>query len=130
MTATQYARLARAEARKLFTTRSIPAIFAAAIALTLVSVLLQAAVAGQQGTPRLGTDDGTYRLLKFGVVPVLVMLVTGILAAGGEFRHRTIIPVLLATPRRSRVFAVKVLVAAAAGLVPITGRTTLRRDIA
>ena len=113
MTAT--ARLARAEARKLFTTRALPASFAAAIALTLVSVVLQAAVAGQQGTPRLGSDASSYKLLKIGAVPCLVMLIIGILAAGGEFRHRTIVPVLLATPRPGRVFAVKVLVIAVAG---------------
>ena len=108
-------RLARAEARKLFTTRALPISFAAAIALTLVSVVLQAATAGRQGTPPLGTDASTYQLLKIGAVPCLVMLIMGILAAGGEFRHRTIVPALLATPRRGRVFAVKVLVIAAVG---------------
>ena len=43
------------------------------------------------------------------------MLILGILAAGSEFRHRTIVPVLLATPHRARVFAVKVIVIAALG---------------
>jgi len=112
---TTIARLARAEARKLFTTRALPISFAGAIALTLVSVVLQAATAGQQGKAPLGTDASTYQLLKIGIVPCLVMLVVGILAAGGEFRHRTIVPALLATPRRGRVFAVKVLVIAAVG---------------
>ena len=112
---TSTVRLARAEARKLFTTRALPISFAAAIVLTLVSVVLQAATAGRQGTPPLGTDASTYQLLKIGAVPCLVMLIMGILAAGGEFRHRTIVPVLLATPRRGLVFAVKVLVIAAVG---------------
>jgi len=112
---TTIARLARAEARKLFTTRALPISFAGAIALTLVSVVLQAATAGQQGKAPLGTDASTYQLLKIGAVPCLVMLIMGILAAGGEFRHRTIVPVLLATPRRGLVFAVKVLVIAAVG---------------
>ena len=112
---TAIARLARAEARKLFTTRALPISFAGAIALTLVSVVLQAATAGQQGKAPLGTDASTYQLLKIGIVPCLVMLVMGVLAAGGEFRHRTIVPALLATPRRGRVFAVKVLVIAAVG---------------
>ena len=112
---TTIARLARAEARKLFTTRALPISFAGAIALTLVSVVLQAATAGQQGKAPLGTDASTYQLLKIGIVPCLVMLVMGVLAAGGEFRHRTIVPALLATPRRGRVFAVKVLVIAAVG---------------
>ena len=108
-------RLTRAEARKLFTTRTVPVTFAAAIALVLVSVVLQAAIAGQQGQPRLGTDESTYKLLSIGVVPVLVMLIIGIIASGGEFRHRTIVPTLLATPSRGRVFAVKVLVIAVIG---------------
>ena len=112
---TTIARLARAETRKLFTTRALPISFAGAIALTLVSVVLQAATAGQQGKAPLGTDASTYQLLKIGIVPCLVMLVMGVLAAGGEFRHRTIVPALLATPRRGRVFAVKVLVIAAVG---------------
>ena len=110
-------RLTRAEARKLFTTRTVPVTFAAAIALVLVSVVLQAAIAGQQGQPRLGTDESTYKLLSIGVVPVLVMLIIGIIASGGEFRHRTIVPTLLATPSRGRVFAVKVLVIAVIGAI-------------
>ena len=38
-------------------------------------------------------------------------------AAGSEFRHRTIVPVLLAIPHRARVFAVKVAVIAVLGAV-------------
>ena len=45
------------------------------------------------------------------------MLILGILAAGSEFRHRTIIPALLATPHRVRIFAVKVAVIAGLGAV-------------
>ena len=51
-------------------------------------------------------------MLKFGPITCVVMLILGILAAGSEFRHRTIIPVLLATPQRARIFAVKVAVIA------------------
>jgi ABC-2 type transport system permease protein len=45
----------------------------------------------------------------------VVGLILGILAAGSEFRHRTIVPFLFATPHRARVFAVKVIVIAALG---------------
>jgi hypothetical protein len=31
----------------------------------------------------------------------VVMLILGILAADSEFRHRTVVPVLLATPHRA-----------------------------
>jgi hypothetical protein len=105
-------RLARAELRKLFTTKALPVSFAIAVVLAVGSVLVDAIVAGQNGAARLGTDDSTYQMLKFGSVTCVVMLIIGILNAGSEFRHRTIIPVLLATPHRMRVFAVKVAVIA------------------
>jgi len=108
-------RLARAELRKLFTTRALPVSLAIAIVLAVSSVIIDAMVAGRNGQPRLGTDASIDQMLKFGAVTCVVMLITGILAAGSEFRHRTIIPALLATPRRSRIFAVKVAVVAAVG---------------
>ena len=108
-------RLARAELRKLFTTRALPVSFASAIVLAIGSVIIDAMVAGKNGSPRLGTDAGVYQMLKFGAITCVVMLILGILASGSEFRHRTIVPVLLATPHRTRIFAVKVAVIAALG---------------
>jgi hypothetical protein len=110
-------RLARAELRKLFTTRALPVSFAIAIVLAIGSVIIDAMIAGKNGSPRLGTDAAVYQMLKFGAITCVVMLVLGILAAGSEFRHRTIVPVLLATPHRARVFAVKVAVVAGLGAV-------------
>jgi ABC-2 type transport system permease protein len=108
-------RLARAELRKLFTTRALPVSFAIAIVLAIGSVIIDAMVAGQHGSPRLGTDAAVYQMLKFGAITCVIMLILGILAAGSEFRHRTIVPVLLATPHRARVFAVKVAMIAVLG---------------
>jgi ABC-2 type transport system permease protein len=108
-------RLACAELRKLFTTRSLPVSFAIATVLAVGSVIIDAMVAGKNGSPRLGTAADVYQMLKFGAITCVVMLILGILAAGGEFRHRTIIPALLATPRRARIFAVKVIVIAGLG---------------
>ncbi len=110
-------RLARAELRKLFTTKALPASFTMAIVLAVGSVLIDAMVAGQHGTPGLGTDANIDQMLKFGSITCVVMLIIGVLAAGSEFRHRTIIPVLLVTPHRMRVFAVKVAVIAALSAV-------------
>jgi len=108
-------RLGRAEVRKLFTTKALPVSFAVAIVLAIGSVLIDAIVAGKSGTPRLGTAADVYQMLKFAAITCVVMLIVGILAAGGEFRHRTIIPTVLATPRRAMVFAVKVVVVAGLG---------------
>jgi hypothetical protein len=110
-------RLARAELRKLFTTPALPVSFAIAIVLAIGRVIIDAMVAGKNGSPRLGTDAAVYQMLKLGAIPCVVMLILGILAAGSEFRHRTIVPVLLATPHRARVFAVKVAVVAGLGAV-------------
>ena len=106
-------RLARAELSKLFTTRALPVTFAITIALAIASVIIKATVAGKHGSPPLGTDASVHQMLSFGALTCVVMLILGILAAGGEFRHRTITPALLATPHRARIFAVKAAVVAA-----------------
>jgi len=80
-------RLARAELRKLFTTRGLPV----SIALAIASVIIDAMLAGQHGSPRIGTDADVYQMLEFGSVACLVMLILGILAAGGELRTASII---------------------------------------
>jgi ABC-2 type transport system permease protein len=108
-------RLARAELRKLFTTKALPVSFGISVVLAVGSVIVDAMVAGKNGAAPLGTDANVYQMLKFGAIPCVVMLILGILAAGSEFRHRTIVPVLLATPHRARVFAVKVAVIAVLG---------------
>jgi ABC-type transport system involved in multi-copper enzyme maturation permease subunit len=108
-------RLARAELRKLFTTRALPVSFTIAIALAVISVIIDAMVAGKHGSARLGTDAAVYQMLKFGPVTCVVMPILGILVAGGEFRHRTIVAALLATPHRARIFAAKVVVIAGLG---------------
>jgi hypothetical protein len=110
-------RLARAELRKLFTTLALPVSFAIGIVLAVGSVIIDAMVAGKNGAAPLGTDASVYQMLKAAAIPCVVMLILGILAAGSEFRHRTIVPALLATPHRTRVFVVKVAVVAVLGAV-------------
>ena len=78
-------------------------------------MIVDAMVAGKNGAAPLGSDASVYQMLKFGAIPCVVMLILGILSAGSEFRHRTIVPALLATPHRARVFAVKVVVIAVLG---------------
>ena len=114
---TAIARLTRAELRKLTTTRTALITLAIAIALSVISVVVAAANAGQHGTPALGTDAGTYEMLKVGVVSCMAMIVLGVIAAGGEYRHRTIIPAMLITPSRGALVAAKTIAIAIAGVV-------------
>jgi hypothetical protein len=48
------------------------------------------------------------------------MLVLGIVAAGGEYRHRTIVPATLVTPRRGAQVAAKTAAIAIAGVILAT----------
>ena len=79
---TAIARLTRAELRKLATTYAALVTLTIAIVLSVISVVANAATAGKNGTPALGTDASTYQMLKLGVVCCVAMLVLGIVAAG------------------------------------------------
>jgi ABC-2 type transport system permease protein len=114
---TAIARLTRAELRKLATTPAYPIALAIGVALAVISVVVDAAVAGKNGTAPLGTTASTDQMLKLGSVCCVVMLVVGIVAAGGEYRHRTIIMATLVTPRRSAQVAAKTAAIAIAGVI-------------
>lgn len=120
MTAT--ARLTGAELRKLATTPAFLITLALAVVIDVISVVVTAAVAGKNGTAPLGTTASTDQMLKLGAVCCVAMLVLGIVASGGEYRHRTIIPATLITPRRSALVAAKTLALAIGGVV-LTGLT-------
>jgi ABC-2 type transport system permease protein len=113
---TAIARLTRAELRKLTTTPAFLITVAIAVALAVISVVANAANAGKNGTAPLGTD-AIYEILKLGPVIFVAMLVLGIIASGGEYRHRTIIPAMLITPRRGALVTAKAIAIAIAGVV-------------
>ncbi len=119
---TAIARLTRAELRKLATTPAFLITLAIAVALNVIAVVVDAAVAGKNGTPPLGTTASTDQMLKLGAVCCVAMLVLGIVAAGGEYRHRTIVPAMLITPRRGAMVAAKTLALLIGGVV-VSGLT-------
>src|SRR6516225_3884863 len=117
LTRADIALLTRAELRKLATTYTFLVTLAIAIAVSVLSVVADAYEAGMNGTAPLGTDASTYQMLKLGAVCGVATLVLGIVAAGGEYRHRTIIPAMLITPRRGALVAAKATAIAIAGVV-------------
>ena len=114
---TAIARLTRAELRKLATTRTFLITLALSAGLAVISVVVDAWGAGKNGTPPLGTTASTDQMLKFGAVTSVAMLVLGIIASGGEYRHKTIIPAMLITPRRGALIAAKATATATAGVM-------------
>jgi len=97
---TTIVRLTRAELRKLATARAVFITLTVSAGLAVTTVIATAAAAGHNGAPALGTTAGADALLlKLGIIGCVAMLVLGILASGGEYRHKTIFPALLITPR-------------------------------
>ena len=101
------ARLTSAELRKLATTPAFLITLALAVVVDVASVVIDAAVAGKNGAAPLGTTASTDQMLKLGAVCCVAMLVLGIVASGGEYRYRTIIPAMLVAPRRATLIIAK-----------------------
>jgi ABC-2 type transport system permease protein len=119
---TAIARLTHAELRKLATARAFLITVAIAVGLAVIAVAVDALQAGKNGTPALGTAASTYKMLKIGGVCCVAMLILGITASGGEYRHKTIITATLITPRRSAQVAAKAVAVAIAAVI-LTGLT-------
>jgi hypothetical protein len=108
-------RTLRAELLKLRTTRTGRAFLVAAVALVAAGVAQGAAVAGRGSVPPLRDPELQAALLGAGRVAGLLAAFLGSIAMSGEFRHGTIAPTLLATPRRGRVVAAAALANLLAG---------------
>ena len=109
--------LIRVELRKLRTTPALYGTVIATVALALTSVVTTIVLAGKNGTPALGTVANVNKALQVGSVTSIAMLVLGILAIAGEYRHRTIMSAYLAEPRRGRVLVAKMVTIAGIGAV-------------
>jgi ABC-2 type transport system permease protein len=100
--------LLQAELLKLRTTRTFVALVAAALALSLLVVVL---------TTLLGDnfDEGDVKSLFTADATGLFILLLGVMGMAGEWRHRTITGTVLAAPDRLRLLGAKVIAYAAAG---------------
>jgi ABC-2 type transport system permease protein len=112
---TTIVRLTHAELRKLVATRTYLIGLALTVGLAVISVAVNAAEAGKNGNPVFGTTASTDKMLKLGVLCAVGMLVLGILGSGSEYKHKTIIPAMLAGPRRGTLVAAKVIGIGVAG---------------
>jgi ABC-2 type transport system permease protein len=104
-------RLIGAEALKLRSTRTFTLLTLCAL---LLIAIIGTASAGA-GSFHAGDHPGRESLSPAGVAQTFA-LVLGVLALTSEFRHGTITPAFLITPKRARLLAAKVIMLALAGL--------------
>jgi ABC-2 type transport system permease protein len=95
-----------AELRKMRTTRTNLGLLAGMIALILLSVLLSGFTVN---AGELKGHDHQHALLSAGTSAALFASLIGVMAITSEFRHGTIRPTFVVTPRRDRVLAGKLL---------------------
>jgi ABC-2 type transport system permease protein len=95
-------RLVAGELIKVRTTRTALGFAAASLLLVLASVLVTILA----GHPATVTDKRN--ALNFGGAIAIVLLLFGVVAATGEFRHRTLAPAVLIAPDRLRLFLARV----------------------
>jgi hypothetical protein len=105
-------RLVAAELFKLRTTRTFAAMVGSTFALLLLIVVLTLAL-----TDTFNTSNDVRSLLSSASLSGLFMLVLGVVAGAGEYRHGTIASTLLVTPDRLRAVTAQTLGVGLAGLV-------------
>jgi ABC-type transport system involved in multi-copper enzyme maturation permease subunit len=111
-------RLIGGEFRKLFTTKLWLWMAIGAVAITAMFMSFTIALDGSEGNPQplLSTPEGQRNLFSVAAASGVFVLILGIIAVTGEFRHQTVTPTFLATPRRGRVVIAKLVTYAIAGI--------------
>jgi ABC-type transport system involved in multi-copper enzyme maturation permease subunit len=94
------------ELRKMRSTRTNLGLLAGMVGLILLTVLLNGFIAKK---PELAELKNQYTVLSAGTSAALFAALIGVMAITSEFRHGTIRPTFVVTPRRSRVISAKVL---------------------
>jgi hypothetical protein len=109
--------LLRSEWAKVGSVRATYALAAGCLAYVALTIVALVFAAGQPGVPAL-SDPATVRTIyaSSGVASALV-LVIGVLGMTTEYRHQTVTPTFLVTPRRARVLEAKLVVHAGVGLL-------------
>lgn len=117
---------ARAELRKIFTTRLWWGLLVALVLVSgglsgLFGALAGSKLGGARDNPFLHVTVGTAQLIYsagfiYNLTP-LIPLALGVLLITQEFRHQTISATFLAVPRRSRAMVAKVVAVVAIGIV-------------
>jgi ABC-2 type transport system permease protein len=116
-------RLLFGELRKLRTTRLWLWMLLGACAVTAIFLSFLISLDGSQGNPNppLSTVEGQRTMFSSVGAANVFVLILGIIAVTGEFRHQTVTPTFLATPHRGRVVIAKLVtylvVGAAYGVV-------------
>jgi ABC-2 type transport system permease protein len=104
-------RLVAAELFKLRTTRTFAAMVGATVCVLLLILVLTLAL-----TDTFTTENDVRSLLSSASISGLFMLILGVVAGAGEYRHGTIASTLLVTPNRLRAVSAQTLGVAGAGL--------------
>lgn len=110
-------RLIATELFKFRTTRFTWGLVAGAVVLAGLGTLLNISVF-ERLLPGLdlGSEAGLHSLLANGANGSILMVVMGIVAVGGEYRHGTIAHTFLVTPVRGRVIVAKAIATAVTGM--------------
>jgi ABC-2 type transport system permease protein len=106
-----------AELRKLRATRTTTAAALVVAGLSGVIAVGNVVLAGKEQNPPLDANTFQHIVRAPTAIVGFTMLVVGVLVSAGEYRHNTIVPSLLAQPRRARLAVAKVLAVGIVGLV-------------
>ena len=103
-----------AELRKMRSTRTNLGLLIGMVLLLLLTVLLNGLI---PGAGELHTVVNQYAFLSAGTAGALFASLIGVMAITSEYRHGTIRPTFVVTPRRQRVVAAKVVASVLMGVV-------------
>jgi len=109
--------LLAAEFLKLRTTRTTWVLLAATVAVSALAVASAVIVGADSSALNLESDRRLRAVLNVVASGAIFVLALGIIITAGEYRHRTATDTFLTTPRRWRVIAAKLGVAATTGIV-------------